>query len=381
MFANLRMCGILVHIAKELKALKRCGLLIAFFACVLLSSCSLLPEEETFSTAPLIREYEREEFKLAFAERGDMVLTQKVSCTYVPVQTEALRYTVGGLYFDEFFVEVGDSVTKGQLLAQLDLAGVESQIESSNMQIMKLSMRLSALEENRALALERQRLLMDTSTSAELSEALADVNEQYNIQKQALLDELEIAQLQLSEYEQQLAERQLRAGIDGTVTYVRSVKSGDRSAAGDRVISIADATTSLFRAETKLWDRFEPGQEYVITVSKADYEAIVTAEADLGLPETEKVEGETEYVYFMLKNPTFDLEDGDRGTLVLTLDSRTDVLMVPESAVTTADGQSIVYYQDEEGMKAYKPVEIGLVANDMVEILSGLTEGESVIVE
>ena len=83
----------------------------------------------------------------------------------------------------------------------------------------------------------------------------------------------------------------------------------------------------------------------------------------------------------MLKNPTFDLEDGDRGTLTLTLDSREDVLMVPESAVTTANGESIVYYQDAEGMKAYKPVETGLVANGMVEILSGLSEGESVIAE
>jgi len=79
--------------------LKRCGLVMLTLACMLTTSCSLLPEEETFSTAPLIREYEKEEFKLAFAERGDMLLEQKISCTYVPVQTEALRFTVGGEYF------------------------------------------------------------------------------------------------------------------------------------------------------------------------------------------------------------------------------------------------------------------------------------------
>ena len=32
-------------------------------------------------------------------------------------------------------------------------------------------------------------------------------------------------------------------------------------------------------------------------------------------------------------------------------------------------------------MKSYKPVEVGLQAEHMLEVLSGLTEGESVIVE
>ena len=39
----------------------------------------------------------------------------------------------------------------------------------------------------------------------------------------------------------------------------------------------------------------------------------------------------------------------------------------------------IVYYQDANGLKAYKEVEIGLTADGMVEIVSGLTEGESII--
>jgi len=362
--------------------LKRWGLLITILAGMLiLSSCSLLPEEETFRTAPLIREYEKEEFKLAFAERGDMLLSQKVSCTYVPVQTEALRYTVGGEYFDEVFVQVGDSVKKGQLLAQLDLSGAQEQVDRCRTQIEILGMRLAAVEENRALALERQRILMSESTKKELDEALAEINRQYDAQKRSLEDELIIAQLQMKEAEQRLDERQLRAGIDGTVTFIRKFKSGERSVAGERFMSVADATTSIFRAETKLWNHFAPGDEYVIIANKKEYEAIVVTEAELGIPETEKQEDSSEYVYLKLKNPAFDLEDKDRGTLELILDSREDVLMVPESAVTTADGQSIVYYQNESGMKAYKPVETGLVANKMVEIVSGLTEGESVIVE
>ena len=120
---------------------------------------------------------------------------------------------------------------------------------------------------------------------------------------------------------------------------------------------------------------------FIITANKKEYEAVVASEAELGIQEQEKTEGKAAYVYLLLKTPAFDLEDGDRGTFTLVLDSRKDVLMVPEKAVTTANGQSIVYYQNEEGLKAYKPVETGLVANKMVEIISGLAEGESVIAE
>jgi len=40
-----------------------------------------------------------------------------------------------------------------------------------------------------------------------------------------------------------------------------------------------------------------------------------------------------------------------------------------------------VYFQDEEGMKNIKRVETGLVADGMVEIVSGLTDGDSVILQ
>ena len=361
--------------------MKRCGLVMLALACMLTTSCSLLPEEETFSTAPLIREYEKEEFKLAFAERGDMVLTEKIGCTYMPVKTEVLRYPVGGLLFDEAFVEVGDSVEVGQLLSQLDLAGIEEKVASSKQQIKKLNIRIAALEENRSLALERKRIQMKGSKSSEIEKALRTINEQYDSDLQSLEDSLYLAEIQLAEYEEQLSQRQLRAGIAGTVTFIRSVSSGERSVAGDRFITIADSTMSLFRAETEHWDLFKPGDEFIITVSKNEYEAVVASEEELGLPVTEKTQGENAYIYLKLKNPAFDLEDRDRGTLTIVLDSREDVLRVPESAVTSANGQHIVYYQDEEGMKAYKPVEIGLEAEKMVEIVSGLAEGESVIVE
>ena len=346
---------------------------------LILSSCGLLPEEDEHRAAPLVQAYEQEEFQLAYASRGDMVLSTTVECAYVPIQSETLYYTVGGIYYGESFVEVGDSVEKGQLLAQLSMDGIEEALEHSARRLLELEMRLSFVEENRAFALERKRLEMK-ETPEKLAQALRQVNEQYDLQKRSLEDERYLTQLQMQEYEQKRAERQLRAGITGTVTDVRKTSPGERSVAGRAVITIADSAMSLFRAETPHWDRFTSGQKVVITVKNAEYEAVVTTEEELGLPAREKVLGEPAYVYFALKTPAFDLEGGDRGSLTLVLDTRADVLKVPESAVTTVDGQAVVYYMDENGMKTYKPVEVGLHAERMVEILSGLSDGESVIV-
>ena len=82
-------------------------------AVMLLSGCSLLPEEETVKSSPVIRQFTRPVFKTAQVTRGDMIQTLKVSCKYVPVQTVSLGFALGGEYIDRFFVEVGDQVQQG----------------------------------------------------------------------------------------------------------------------------------------------------------------------------------------------------------------------------------------------------------------------------
>jgi len=352
--------------------LNRNLIFIVTIICLLFSSCGIFPQEESYQSAPTLPQYEQEKWTFAYAQRGDMVLTQSVVCTYVPVRSETLSFSVSGVLYDEVFVSAGDSVKKGQLLAQLDISAVLQEIEQCERQLEKVELQMTALEENRALELQRQELLM--AGEAELKQ----INDRYDLQKQALQDEKDIARMKREECNTRMEARQLRAQIDGTVTYASSVEPGDRSVAGERVIVIEDAVSSIFQAETKYWSKVEPGQEYVIAIRNKEYEAVAVSEKELGLPETEKEDGLSARVYLKLKDAA-QLEDGDRGTLKLVLDTREDVLMVPEAAVTKIAGKTIVYYQDTNGLKVYKTVEIGLTANGMTEIVSGLAQGECVI--
>ncbi len=338
-----------------------------------LGGCGVFPQEESFQSAPTIPRYEREEWTFAYVRRGDMTSTQSVICTYVPVQTQTLSFSVGGQLYDEVFVAVGENVQKGQLLAQLDISGILQEMEQCEFQLKKVDLQMAALEENRALELQRQKLAQADETK------LKQINDGYDMQKQVLQDEKEIARLKMEECNSRIADRQLRAKIDGTVTYVRNVKPGDRSVAGERVITIEDSASAIFQAETKHWAAVKPGQEYGITFRNEAYTAVAVSEEELGIPVPDKSEKLPATVYFRLKDAAVQLEDGDRGMLDLVLDTREDVLMVPETAVKKTKGKTIVYYQDENGLKMYKTVEIGLTADGMIEIVSGLAQGECVI--
>lgn len=345
--------------------------------CVLLGGCSLLPAQETRRTAPLLRETAAEDFTLTYVTRGDMRLTRKISCTYVPIRKESLSFAVNGEYVDEMFVKPGDAVMKGQLLGQLRLDGVNDRIDECEYAIRALKLRLSQQEEARALALERA----DARSGDEAARRSARdaVNADYDARRQSVEDSLGIQTLRLETLKRQKAQRQLFSPIDGTVTYVKQYKESTVTSESERAVTVVDSTMSLFRATTEYWDALPVGTQVMITVRKTEYAATVADEAALGLAVTAHTPGEKGTLYFTLDQPALELEDNDRGSTTITLDGRDDVLMVSEKAVSRAAGQTIVYYQDDEGMKTYKPVELGLCAGGYYEVLSGLSEGEAVI--
>ena len=185
--------------------------------------------------------------------------------------------------------------------------------------------------------------------------------------------------VQLPEYERQLARRRIYAAFTGTVTYVRRVNDGYRSSTYDSILTIADSTTSTFRAQTEYWNYFTPGDSCVVSVGKVEYAATVVSETDLGLPVTEREEGKRGDVYLVLDEINFELEDGDRGSITLILDQRENVLKLPAKAVGKMNGDPVVYYQDEEGVKRYRFVTCGITGNGETEIIDGVTEGEAII--
>jgi multidrug efflux pump subunit AcrA (membrane-fusion protein) len=71
-------------------------------------------------------------------------------------------------------------------------------------------------------------------------------------------------------------------------------------------------------------------------------------------------------------------ENGDKVTAIVQLASKEDVLWLPPDAIRKAGGRTFVIINGENGPERVD-IEIGLQTRDMVEIVSGLEEGQVVV--
>ena len=90
-------------------------------------------------------------------------------------------------------------------------------------------------------------------------------------------------------------------------------------------------------------------------------------------------------VYYTATISFEDMPEGIRpgmtADLLIEIDSRENVLIIPEDAILEKDGKSTVQIYQAEKIEE-REIEIGLIGSDeMVEVVSGLQEGEQVIVE
>jgi multidrug efflux pump subunit AcrA (membrane-fusion protein) len=64
----------------------------------------------------------------------------------------------------------------------------------------------------------------------------------------------------------------------------------------------------------------------------------------------------------------------------LTLEGKNNALVVPLTAIDQANGHSSVFLVDENNRLLQRQVQIGLLTDNDAEVLSGLTEGDRVVV-
>jgi len=149
-----------------LKNNKKILSLVALFS-VLLTGCELIPVEESFQAAPIFQEEVIEEYSQTVVLRGDLVNTEKVTCKYSPVISERLSFSISGELISDIFVEAGQMVKAGDLLAELEESNVDVQIEDQEHLIQTLQMQITHLKENRNLTVNLQNA-QETSVQSQL---------------------------------------------------------------------------------------------------------------------------------------------------------------------------------------------------------------------
>ena len=114
---------------------------------VLISSCAILPVEEEVLPPPIVRQYESVPYQFAMVERQDLIQSKEISVNYVPARQETLEFSVGDELIKGVYVKIGDSVTEGQILAELDKTNLEKNLAQTNQELAVVRLRLRQIDE------------------------------------------------------------------------------------------------------------------------------------------------------------------------------------------------------------------------------------------
>lgn len=328
-------------------------------------------------------EEEQALFETVTVDYGDVTLSQKIQCTYRQVEDQEVCFTVSGRIIDRIYVSVGDMVHKGDLLAELETGDLEEQIAQTEYQVQRNKLLLDQNERN--LKNETDQLMVQYTyhteqTSEDWSrkeKSLKEIEEQHRYLREDYSDAIALGEAQLSVWQKQQDESRVYAQIDGVISSIERDLEGSVCVKDEPVMTLIDTSECLFETQKEEYASFFKENEPVsMTVSigtgKGDYVLLPYDMEHWGETQTFSIEEQPEGAV---------PEVGATGTIFLIMDQRENVLRIPSAAVHNADGKDYVYVTDDTGMRKVTYVEAGLKGNDYTEILSGITEGERVILK
>lgn len=170
----------------------------------------------------------------------------------------------------------------------------------------------------------------------------------------------------------------LRSPVGGYVLE-KNVLAGQKIMAGEALYKVADLST--------LWVEGEVFEQDLSTVRVGG-----SVQTDFAALPGEHRTGRISYIYptlnpdtrtvrvrVVLSNPNLTLKPGMYATIRIAGRERANVLTVPRSAVLSTGERSIVFVREANGQLAPREVALGTTSDDRIEVLRGLSAGETVV--
>jgi macrolide-specific efflux system membrane fusion protein len=282
----------------------------------------------------------------------------------------------------EIDVKVGDVVAVGQQLAKLDAT-------EANQQVTVAQSNVDVAEEG----LDDAKAAAATTTTAAPGGGGSQASTQSVTSAKAKLDQ---AKLALQQAKDALAATVLKAPAAGTVTAVNGsvgqrVGSSSAASSGGNGSSAQSSGSSGFIVLTDMANLVVKANVAEIDVSKikAGQDATVTINALPDTPVQAKViaadltpTSSNNIVQFgvqlSLVTPPAGIRPGQSASVSIVVARADDALSVPSAAVRTVNGLNSVTVLSG-GQQVTRAVEVGVRSESRVQITSGLTEGEEVV--
>ncbi len=341
---------------------------------------------------------------VARAQRGAIAQSLSIAGAFKPFQEIDVHAKVAG-YIKTIYVDVGTHVKDGQTLAILEvpeltaeLAGADAAVRRSQQEIRRAQGDVERAKSGHSAAHAMYKRLEEASrekaglvAQQELDNAQAkDLEGEAQISsaeasRSAAQQALEVAEANQKQYAALTNYMRITAPFTGVVT-VRYADTGALIAAGTSSSTQSMAVVRLAQVSKlrlvlpipeSLAAQIHLGDPVKVHVQALNQDIVgkVSRFAQSLDLQTRTMETEIDF-----ENAAEKLLPGMYTATVLQLSDRKDVLVVPVEAVMQNEGEARILVVNGQNIVEERKVKLGAQGKSRVEVLSGLTDGERIIV-
>jgi RND family efflux transporter MFP subunit len=372
----------------------RGALLLVALPCFFFSGCKGKQEEvpppATASVAPVTR--------------GDLASTLTVAGEFQPFQEVELHAKVSG-YIRRIYVDIGDKVKAGQVIATLEVPELNAQVAGSEAEVRHSQSEISRAQSGVVLAQANYAALHAAYTrleeaakqrpglvaEQELDDSRAkdqDAEARINVAKAALeatQEQLGISKADRQRFTAMQDYSVVTAPFTGVIT-MRYADVGSLIQAGTTsntqsmpVVKLAQS--DLLRLRMPIPEEDVP---FIKTGGDVQIKLQATGKTISGkiIRFTRELATSTRTMLAEVDvpNPDLTLSTGMTAEAIIVLQAQENALTAPAGAVLKGNGQPYVLMVDSDNRVKRVPVTLGIQGSDRVQIIGGLTEHQSVIV-
>lgn len=341
--------------------------------------------------------------KVTDAHRGDLIITLKSPGEAATSMNIIVKAEVGGL-IEKLNVEESQHVKRGELLAELD--DTEYRLNLERQEAARLKVLSDYLVEKRFSDKGELSVAVDEKGIQEAKDAYEKERQQYRegkisqeeyekasknyemvlIESGKMKEEVLAAAKNLTQNEIAVKEAQLtlektkiRAPFSGIVFDIQ-VSFHERVSAGTELFTLVNIDRIHVQArvlESEI-GKMRVGREVDLKFSA--YPGKIFKGKVKAISPVVNPDDRTCKVTIDVANPEEEIKPGMHAEVEIAAEIYEDRLLIPQDAVLVRMGRKLAFVV-EEGIAKWRYIEVGIENEDYAEVLDGVKEGETVIIE
>ena len=338
-----------------------------------------------FSMAYYIKTNSRSAITYETSKLSKQTIEEKIVATgsVVPEDEVNIVPQISGI-IDEIFVEEGDEVVAGDLLAKIKVVPNEQSLTSAEGRVKTARIVLN----NSTKEFERNKKLFDKGVISE--QDFNSVELRYNQDQQNLenaLSDLQIIRLG-SVGGSALTNTNVRSTVSGTVLQV-PVKEGDQAIEantfnpGTTIATVADLNKMIFegRVDEGEVGKLEIGMDLKISlgaIEEKEYDAKLTLIAPKGIEVAGAIQFKIEGEVFL--DDEYVVRAGYSANATIITDVKKDILSINESLLQFDNSTKKPFVEVQISGQKFerKDIELGISDGVYAEVLSGVSESDNI---